>query len=116
MYAGRRLNLQSPHRSSGATEPVRGARAYGKRPSEKGNVMRFVYQMMALLLAAFPPWNVGGAAAMAQSGGLNQAGFEMYLPQLRAKALADGVSRSPVERVLPTLTFSPRTVQPDRAA
>src|SRR3546814_3762284 len=76
--------------------------------------MLFVYQMRALLLAAFPPWNVGGAAAMAQSGGLNQAGFEMYLPQLRAKALADGVSRSTVDRVFPTLQFSSRTVELDR--
>src|SRR3546814_12823488 len=76
--------------------------------------MLFVYQMRALLLAAFPPWNVGGAAAMAQSGGLNQAGFEMYLPQLRATALADGVSRSTVDRVFPTLQFSSRTVKLDR--
>lgn len=76
--------------------------------------MRFVHQMMALLLAAFPPWNAGGAAAMAQSGGLNQAGFEMYLPQLRARALADGVSRSTVDRVFPTLEFSSRTVELDR--
>src|SRR3546814_20881145 len=109
MYAGRRLNLQSPHRASGATEPVRGARAYGKRPSEKGNVMRFVYQMMALLLAAFPPWNVGGAAAMAQSGGLNQAGFGMYLPPLRATALAAGDSRSTVDHVSQTPPFRPIT-------
>src|SRR3546814_2529856 len=38
----------------------------------------------------------------------------MYLPQLRAKALADGVSRSTVDRVFPTLQFSSRTVELDR--
>lgn len=76
--------------------------------------MRSVFQMMAFVLAAFPPWNAGGAAAMAQSGGLSQAGFEMYLPQLRAQALAAGVSRATVERVFPTLEFSERTVELDR--
>jgi lytic murein transglycosylase len=76
--------------------------------------MRFVHQMMAMLLAAFPPWNAGGAAAMAQTGGLNQPGFEMYLPQLRAQALAEGVSRGTVDRVFPTLQFSARTVELDR--
>jgi lytic murein transglycosylase len=76
--------------------------------------MRFVYQVMALVLSAFPPWSAGGAAAMAQTGGLDQAGFEMYLPQLRAQALAEGVSRSTVDRILPTLQFSERTVELDR--
>ena len=76
--------------------------------------MRFVHQMMAMLLAAFPPWNAGGAAAMAQTGGLNQAGFEMYLPQLRAQALAAGVTASTIDRVFPTLQFSSRTIELDR--
>lgn len=76
--------------------------------------MRFVYQMMAILLAAFPPWNAGGAAAMAQTGGLNQAGFEFYLPQLRAQALGAGVSRSTVDRIFPTLEFSERTIELDQ--
>ncbi|PWG01418.1 lytic murein transglycosylase [Sphingosinicella humi] len=70
--------------------------------------------MMAMLLAAFPPWNSGGAAAMAQTGGLNQAGFEMYLPQLRAQALAAGVTPSTIDRVFPTLQFSSRTIELDR--
>ncbi len=76
--------------------------------------MRFIYQIMAMVLAAFPPWSAGGAEAMAQSGGLSQAGFEMYLPQLRAQAQAAGVSRSTIDRVFPTLQFSSRTVELDR--
>lgn len=77
--------------------------------------MRFVFQMMALMLAGFPPWSAGGSVAMAQTGGFTQAGFRTYLPQLRAQALAEGVSRTTVDRIFPTLEFSQRTVQLDQA-
>ena len=55
------------------------------------------------------------AAAVAQSGGLSDLGFQSYLPQLRAQAERAGVSRATIERVFPTLAFSPRTVELDRA-
>lgn len=51
------------------------------------------------------------ASALAQDEG----GFQAYLPQLRAQALAAGVSRGTVDSVLPTLTYSDRVVELDRA-
>ena len=80
--------------------------------------MRFFHQMMAILLAAFPPYSAMSAAAIAQtlpSPPLSEEGFRNYLPQLRAKALAEGVSRSTIDRVFPTLEFSRRTVELDQA-
>lgn len=80
--------------------------------------MRFFHQMMAILLAAFPPYSAMSGAAIAQilpSPPLNEEGFRAYLPQLRAQAQAQGVSRSTIDRVFPTLQFSPRTVELDRA-
>lgn len=68
----------------------------------------------AAITAPASDWS-GGGAAHAQIGGLSQAGFEAYLPQLRARALAQGVSRATVDRIFPTLQFSPRTVELDRA-
>jgi len=56
----------------------------------------------------------GASAAMAQSGSLSDAGFQAYLPQLRAQAERAGVSRGTIERVFPTLVFSQRTVDLDR--
>ena len=53
--------------------------------------------------------------ALAQAQRLSQAGFEAYLPRLRAQAQAEGVSRATIERVFPALTFSARTVELDRA-
>ena len=76
--------------------------------------MRLIYQMMAIMLAAFPPHGAGGIAA-AQTTGLNQAGFQAYLPELRQQALTQGVSRATVDRIFPTLTFSARTVELDQA-
>ncbi|MDP8994937.1 MAG: lytic murein transglycosylase [Pseudomonadota bacterium] len=56
-----------------------------------------------------------GAAAVAQTGGLSEEGFRAYLPQLRAQAERAGVSRATIDRIFPTLAFSPRTVELDRA-
>lgn len=53
--------------------------------------------------------------ADAQYSSLSEAGFRAYLPQLRARALASGVRRETVDRVMPTIVFSPRTVELDRA-
>ncbi len=62
----------------------------------------------ALLLGATP-------VANAQVAGLSQAGFEAYLPRLRAEARREGISTATLDRVFPTLTFSPRTIELDRA-
>jgi lytic murein transglycosylase len=47
--------------------------------------------------------------------GLSQAGFESYLPVLRAEALRAGVRPDTIDRVFPTLQFSARTIQLDRS-
>lgn len=52
--------------------------------------------------------------AAAQSG-LSQEGFEAWLPWLRAEALEAGVSRATIDRVFPTLRFSSRAIELDRA-
>lgn len=44
----------------------------------------------------------------------DEAGFQAYLPTLRAQALAAGVQRATVESVFPTLTFNQRVVDLDR--
>ena len=54
------------------------------------------------------------AAAAAQSS-LSDEGFQAFLPQLRARAFAAGVSRETVNAVFPTLAFSARTIQLDQA-
>lgn len=80
--------------------------------------MRFFNQMMAVALTAFPPYTGMSTAAVAQSipaPPLSEAGFRNYLPQLRAKALAEGVRPATIERVFPTLEFSRRTVELDQA-
>jgi lytic murein transglycosylase len=78
--------------------------------------MRLLGQMVAVALAAFPPYNAATAApALQYGGGLSQQGFEAYLPQLRAQALRAGVRQSTIDQVFPTLQFSSRTVELDRA-
>jgi lytic murein transglycosylase len=54
-------------------------------------------------------------ASAAQSGPLSEEGFQAYLPQLRAQAERSGVSRSTIDRVFPTLSFSSRAVDLDRS-
>ena len=76
--------------------------------------MRLFHQAMAVALAAFPPYSAGGTAAAAQNVAVSEAGFQAYLPQLRARALREGVSRGTVDRIFPTLEFSRRTVELDR--
>jgi membrane-bound lytic murein transglycosylase B len=55
------------------------------------------------------------APAEAQPAGLSEAGFRAYLPRLRAEAARAGIGRGTLDRVFPSLVFSPRTVQLDRA-
>lgn len=59
---------------------------------------------LSLALAATP------AAAQ-----LSDTGFQAYLPVLRAEARRAGVSEATIDRVFPTLQFSSRTIQLDRA-
>lgn len=54
------------------------------------------------------------AKAAIQSTGLSDAGFQAYLPELRAQALAQGVQQDTVDRIFPSLVFSARTVSLDR--
>ena len=54
-------------------------------------------------------------ASVAQSGRYSEQGFQAYLPQLKAQALAEGVSRSTIDQVFANLAFSVRTVELDRA-
>jgi len=79
--------------------------------------MRLLAQIMAAALAAFPPYSAGAAAApvVQYGGGLSQEGFQAYLPQLRAQALRAGVRQSTIDQIFPTLEFSARTVELDRA-
>jgi lytic murein transglycosylase len=77
--------------------------------------MRTFSQMVALALAAFPPYSAANAAPLVQSSGFSQQGFEAYLPQLRAEALRAGVQQSTIDRIFPTLEFSARTVELDQA-
>jgi lytic murein transglycosylase len=57
----------------------------------------------------------GGGGAAAQSYGLSEEGFQAWLPQLRAQALAAGVSRETLESVFPTLSLNRRVVELDEA-
>ncbi|HZG08429.1 MAG TPA: lytic murein transglycosylase [Allosphingosinicella sp.] len=54
-------------------------------------------------------------SSSAQGQLYTEQGFRDYLPQLRAQALAAGVSRRTVEDVFPTLVFSSRTIELDQA-
>ncbi|HYN45681.1 MAG TPA: lytic murein transglycosylase, partial [Allosphingosinicella sp.] len=73
--------------------------------------MRFGWVLAAALVSGMP---IGESSAQAQAGGLSQQGFEAYLPRLRAEAERSGIRQATLDRVFPTLVFSPRTVQLDR--
>ena len=73
--------------------------------------MRNIFLIAAAGLALALP----GASSQAQSSRYTAEGFSSYLPTLRARALAAGVSRRTVEAVFPTLEFSARTVELDQA-
>jgi membrane-bound lytic murein transglycosylase B len=57
----------------------------------------------------------GGGGASAQPAAIGEEGFQAWLPQLRAQALAAGVSRETVDQVLPTLSLNRRVVELDQA-
>lgn len=86
--------------------------------------MRIWSSLVAVaVLAAAPAARLGEgivptiteSPAEAQASGLSQAGFQAYLPRLRAEAERAGVSRATLDRVFPSLTFSARTIELDRA-
>lgn len=56
---------------------------------------------------------VAGGAVPA--GAQDEAGFQVYLQQLRPRALRQGISAATLDAVLPTLTLSTRTIELDRA-
>ena len=53
--------------------------------------------------------------AAAQSAGLSKAGFQSYLPRLRAEAQRAGIGGATLDRVFPNLAYSSRTIELDRA-
>jgi len=78
--------------------------------------MRLVLGLAAAVLAiGSPAARLGAGAAFAQGSELSQEGFEAWLPRLRAEAERAGIRAATLDRVFPTLTFSPRTVELDRA-
>jgi membrane-bound lytic murein transglycosylase B len=85
--------------------------------------MRWVYGLAAaVLVMGLPPTHlsrdgagVGESPAVAQGGGLSEAGYQAYLPQLRAAAERAGIRAATLDRIFPTLAFSARTIELDRA-
>jgi lytic murein transglycosylase len=75
--------------------------------------MRLLSQMVAIALAAFPPFS--GGSAVAQVAVVSEEGFYSYLPQLRAQAQAAGVSQRTLDDLFPTLQLSRRAIELDRA-
>jgi membrane-bound lytic murein transglycosylase B len=88
-------------------------------PQQLGDSAHVVAAAAQATVAASPAAQAAVARAAAVQapsyGGLSEAGFQSYLPQLRAQAERAGVSRATIERVFPTLAFSARTVELDRA-
>ena len=61
-----------------------------------------------------PAAAAGAPKTAIQIDGLSEEGFRAFLPELRRRALEGGVRQETIDRIFPTLTFSPRTVQLDR--
>jgi len=85
--------------------------------------MRALICFVALALLAGAPVprfgaegiSIGESGARAQGAALSDAGFAAYLPILRAQAARAGIRQQTLDRIFPTLVFSSRTVQLDRA-
>jgi lytic murein transglycosylase len=69
------------------------------------------YQIRAAVVLACLPLALGAASAQTQNGD----GFQAYIAQLRSESLAQGVSSTTADAVFPTLQFSQRVVDLDRA-
>ena len=94
-----------------------GAAALVAEGREKGTNMRvLVRAAVAALTLALPAGGIFVGTVSAQtSRAAEEAGFFAYLPQLRERALAAGVRRQTVDTVFPSLVFSARTIELDRA-
>src|SRR4051812_14983454 len=85
--------------------------------------MRLVHGLAAMALVAGGPaarldpegFSFGGSPAAAQLGGLSEQGYEAFFPPLRAAAERAGIRASTLDRIFPTLVFSPRTIELDPA-
>jgi membrane-bound lytic murein transglycosylase B len=79
---------------------------------------RWMIVAMAVALAGTPivPAGPDAAPAVAQTPtpALSPEGFRAFLPQLRARAAAEGIRPETLDRIFPTLEFSSRTIQLDR--
>jgi peptidoglycan lytic transglycosylase B len=75
--------------------------------------MRISILLAAMLATGLPV--AGGAPAAAQSTAVSEAGFQAYLPRLRAEARRAGIGETTLNRIFPTLVFSARTIALDRA-
>lgn len=75
--------------------------------------MRVFLFTAALLAAAMAPQssNLVSAPAQAQA----EPGFQAFLIDLRGQAERQGVSRTTLDNVLPTLSYNPRVIELDRA-
>jgi lytic murein transglycosylase len=71
-----------------------------------------VLKAAAALVLASPA--MPAASAGAQTG-LSAQGFQDFLPQLRARAFAAGVSRETINSVFPSLSYSARAIELDQA-
>src|SRR5215212_5405498 len=87
------------------------------------NMRVFVFLAAAALVGGMPAARLADGSvslalenpAEAQSAGLGEAGFQAYLPSLRAAAARAGIRQDTLNRVFPNLSFSSRTVELDRA-
>lgn len=70
--------------------------------------MRYLRKILAIAATSIV---IGmGNPAIAQT----EAGFRSYMQQLRAEAIAEGVSVETLDRVIPTLRYNPRVISLDR--
>jgi membrane-bound lytic murein transglycosylase B len=82
------------------------------RPLWQVEAMKALFFLSAFALAALSPLSsLGGGRAVAQE----ETGFSAYVAVLGRQAIAQGVSQRTVDAVIPTLTYSTRVVDLDRA-
>ena len=82
----------------------------------KGKIICIAAALGCGALAPSSAFVAGSGAALAQdTGNLSQSGFEAYLDQVRARALAQGVSRRTIDSAFAGLTYNPRVVELDQS-
>jgi lytic murein transglycosylase len=75
------------------------------------SIVRNIFLLAAASMAIALPAGISEA----QTARYTEQGFRDYLPRLRNRALAAGVSRGTVDQVFPTLVLSTRTIELDQA-